>query len=188
MIKKKMKSQFFLNSLIGTNYEKNQNFLEIYDMKENNYFRESMDEITFEKDFKNLKNDDNIKFNAYCFDCGKNINLEKNHHCKNHNIKLLNDLNKNIDIELTEEKLEHIEENYKIILKYLEEKIINLKKRNNNQIILAKKIIEAYKLNINNLNYQIISNVNNILNFNYINSKSIIQKESHINLDYNILQ
>jgi len=40
-------------------------------------------------------------------------------------------------------------------LKILEEKFDKFKKRNNNQIKLAKKIIEIYKDNINNLNYQI---------------------------------
>ena len=185
-----MKSQTFFNSLIGINYEKNKYFLEIYDMNKNNIKKESMNEIIFEKgdiNDKNLKYDNN-KIDAYCFDCKKNTNLDKNPDCKNHNIIILNDLNENINIELIEKKLNLIIENYENILKYLEEKIINFKKRNNNQIILAKRLIEAYKANINNLNYQIISNTKNLLNFNDINYKLIIQKDLPINLEYNILK
>ena len=48
------------------------------------------------------------------------------------------------------------------------EKIYNFKQRNENQILLAKNLIESYKTNIDNLNYQIILNTKNILNFNYI--------------------
>ena len=45
------------------------------------------------------------------------------------------------------------------------------KQRNEKQILLAKKIIEAYKNNINNLNYQIIMNTKNLLHFNQIKFK-----------------
>ena len=56
------------------------------------------------------------------------------------------------------------------------EKIYNFKQRNENQILLAKNLIESYKTNIDNLNYQIILNTKNILNFNYNDYKLIIQK------------
>ena len=186
-----MESQIFFNSLIGTNYESNKYFFEIYDMKENNYYKEPMNEILFEKinkNDKNLKYDNDIKIDAYCFDCKKNINLKENFNCKNHNNIILNDLNKDINIESIEKNLNLIIENYEKILGYLEDTIINLKKRNNNQIKLAKKIIETYKTNIDNLNYQIISNTKNILNFNDINYKLIIQKDLPINLEYNIIK
>ena len=186
-----MKSQIFFNSLIGTNYENNQHFFEFYEMNENNYQKKSMDEIIFEKNNlnnKNLNYDSDIKIDTYCFDCKKNINLNENKICKNHNIMNLNNINKDINIELLEKNLNLIIENYENILKYLEEKLINFKKRNNNQIILAKKLIEAYKTNVDNLNYQIICNTKNILNFNDINYKLLIQKDIPINWEYNILK
>ena len=118
----------------------------------------------------------------------KNINLNKNFDCKNHNIIILHDLNKDINIESIEKDLNRFVKDYENLLKYLEEKIINFKKRNNNQIILAKKIIEAYKTNINNLNYQIISNTKNLLNFNDINYKLLIQNNLIFDFEYNILK
>ena len=183
-----MKSQTFSNSLIGINYEKNDYFLEIYDMNDNNVKKKSMNEIIFDKIDKNLEYDNNIKIDSFCFDCKKNINLDKNPDCKNHNIINLNDINKDINIESIEKDLDNFVKDYESLLKYLEEKIINFKKRNNNQIILAKKIIEVYKANIDNLNYQIISNTKNLLNFNDINYKLITQKDLPINLEYNILK
>ena len=70
----------------------------------------------------------------------------------------------------------------------MEEKIKDFKKRNDNQILLAKKIIGAYKMNENNLNYQIISNAKNILNFNDINPKNYKNDYSPINFRFNILK
>ena len=147
-----------------------------------------MDKIIFEKVDKNFEYNNDLKIDAFCFDCKKNINLNKNFDCKNHNIIILHDLNKDINIESIEKDLNRFVKDYENLLKYLEEKIINFKKRNNNQIILAKKIIEAYKANINNLNYQIISNTKNLLNFNDINYKLLTQKDLIINLEYNILK
>ena len=68
------------------------------------------------------------------------------------------------------------------------EKIYNFKQRNENQILLAKNLIEAYKTNIDNLNYQIILNTKNILNFNYIDYKLIIQNNLPFDFEYNILK
>ena len=73
-------------------------------------------------------------------------------------------------------------------MKYIEKKIKYFKRRNENQILLAKRMIETYKTNINNLNYQIILNSKNVLNFNNINLKSLTQNDSLINLDFNILK
>ena len=182
-----MRYQTFFNSLIGINYEKNEYFLEIYDMNDNKVKKKPMNDILFEKFDKNLKYDNNIKIDTFCFDCKKNINLDKSLDCKNHNIKILNDLKKDINIESIEKNLNLIVKDYENILKYLEEKIINFKKRNNNQIIFAKKLIETYKTNIDNLNYQILNNTRNILNFNGFDCKLIIQNNLPINLEYNIL-
>ena len=69
-----MKSQTFFDSLIGINYEKNDYFLEIYDMNDNNVKKKSMDEIVFVKNNlnnKNLNYDRDIKIDTYCFDCKK---------------------------------------------------------------------------------------------------------------------
>ena len=43
----KIKSQTFFNSLLGINYEKNDYFLEIYDMNNNNVKKKSINEIIF---------------------------------------------------------------------------------------------------------------------------------------------
>ena len=186
-----MDAKMFLNSLIGTYSDKNKYYFEIYDIFQNNNQKELMNKVIFEKDILNninLKSDIIIKNEAYCLDCKTNVNLCETPNCKNHNVKYLKDLNKDINIESIENNFKKAVENYEKMLKYMEEEFNNFKKRNANQILLAKKIIEAYKLNINNLNYQIILNAKNVLNFNDINYKLIIQDDLPINFEYNILK
>ena len=129
-----------------------------------------------------------IKNEAFCFDCKKNINVNMNPDCKTHNIKYLNDLIKDINIEQIEKDLELAIENYENVYRIIEEKLIKFKKRNNNQILLAKKIIELYKSNLNNLNYQMISNTKNLLHFNEIKLKDYEDYNSKFILETNILE
>ena len=189
MNKMEIKSEIFLDTLIGTKYEKNGYYCEIYDINENVIKKELINEIMDPKDeVNNLKLIKDINLEAFCFDCKRNINFSMTPNCKNHNFKYLSDLSKDINIEIIENNFKNAIENYEIILKYMEKKIKYFKIRNENQILLVKKMIEAYKTNINNLNYQIILNAKNVLNFNNIDLKSLTQNESLINLDFNILK
>ena len=184
-----VKSEMFLNSLIGTNYDKDKYFLEIYDINENIIEKEFMEEIKIEKEsFKIKKINFKSKIEAFCLDCKTNVNFTETPNCKSHNVEYLNDMSKDIDIESIENNFKIIVENYENMLNYMIEKIYNFKQRNENQILLAKNLIEAYKTNIDNLNYQIILNTKNILNFNYNDYKLIIQNNLPFDFEYNILK
>ena len=88
-----IKSEMLLNSLIGTNYDKNNYFLEIYDINENNIKKEFMEEIKIDKElYKIKKSNIKSKIEAFCLDCKKNVNLSESPNCKNHNIEYLNNL------------------------------------------------------------------------------------------------
>ena len=180
------------NSLIGTFHENNKYYIQIYDIKKNIIKKELTSELVFPKEKSNkinmINNNGNIKNEAFCLNCKRNINLSLNFECKNHNIKYLNELNKDINIEIIEKNMKQAIENYENVLKILEEKLDNFKKRNNNQIILAKKIIEIYKDNINNLNYQIILNTKNLLNFNDIKLKNYLEQNFKYIFEANILE
>lgn len=171
------------NLFIGTLYENEKFYIESIDLDKNSK-KELIDDFLFEKENKKyFQKEKNIGF---CLECEKNIN--ENSNCKNHNIKYFNTLI--INIEEIEKNLNNIIDNYKFILNVIEEKIRNFKKRNDNQILLAKKIIEIYKsnLNSNNLTYQTLLNANNILKFNTINKEDFIQNFSSISFEFNILK
>jgi len=118
-----------------------------------------------------VNKDININNKAFCFNCRANINLDNNPDCKNHNIKYLNESLKDININQIEENWKTAIEYYEETYKKIKEKSERFKQRYEKQILLAKKIIEIYKNNINNLNYQIIMNTKNILHFNQIKFK-----------------
>ena len=182
-----IKSNTCFNSLIGTNFIKDDCHIESYDIKNNSIQKELINDFLSPKVNSNTGKED-IKYDAFCFDCKMNVNLSETPICKNHNLKYLCDLMKDININLIEKNLNTIIDNYEKVLKYLEEEINNFKRRNNSQIYLAKNLIDAYKSNINNLNFQIISNVKNVIHFNGINPKKFIQFNSPINFGYNILK
>ena len=118
-----IKSEIFFNTLIGTKYEKNGYYCEIYDINENIIRKELINEIIYPKEDKNnIKFKKNINFEAFCFDCKRNINFEMTPNCKNHTFKYLSDLNKDINIEIIEKNFKLAVENYKNILKYMEKK------------------------------------------------------------------
>ena len=130
------------------------------------------------------KNENNIGF---CFDCNKNIN---NTFSINHSIKFYKDIIKSINIQEIQTKFNNIVENYNYVINLLEEKIKNFKKRNDDQIALVQQIIEIYNssLESNNLTYQLLLNVENILKFNEINKDKFFGENSSIDFDYNILK
>ena len=153
-----MKDNTIKYSLIGTCYEKNNYYINIYDLDKNMVKKELRSDIQFSKEnINNINNkNENINNKAFCFNCKKNINFNMSQKCKDHNIKYLNDLIKEINIKEIEKNLKLAVENYKKVYKAIEHKLNEFKKRNENQIILAQKIIEIYKTNLNNLNYQIV--------------------------------
>ena len=146
-----MEENTIKNSLIGTFCENNNYYISIYDINKNIIQKELIDDLSFSKEKMSNKNtintDENIKNEAFCFNCRKNINLNMNSDCKTHNNKYLKDLIKDINIEQIEEVLELTIVNYENVYRIIEEKLNKFKKRNNNQILLAKKIIELYKSN-----------------------------------------
>ena len=181
-----------LNSLLGTYYCNNQYYIETYDIYNNSLKKEFIDNLPSLKDNSTtttfINENKNIKYDAFCINCRKNIILNENLNCKTHNIKYFKDIIIDIDINSLESNLKKIIDNYERILKIIEEKIYNFKKRNNAQIVLAKKLIENYKIHINNLNYQIILNTKNILKFNEIQLKSFLEYNTLFDYDFNILK
>ncbi len=185
-----MEESILKNSLIGTAYEKNNYYISIYDINKNVIQKELISELLFSNEKINNANAINmdVKNEAFCFDCKKNINVNMNPDCKTHNIKYLNDLIKDINIEQIEKDLELAIENYENVYRIIEEKLNKFKKRNENQILLAKKIIELYKTNIHNLNYQMISNTKNLLHFKEIRLTDYEDYNSKFILEINILE
>lgn len=183
-----MEDEKIKNSLIGTFHENNKYYIQIYNINKNVIQKELMSELVFQKRINSINNNENIKNEAFCFNCKRNINLDLNSECKKHNIKHLNELSKDINIEIIEKNMKQAIENYENILKILEEKLDKFKKRNSNQIKLSQKIIEIYKDNINNLNYQIILNTKNILNFNDIKLKNYLENNFKYIFEEDILK
>jgi len=85
-----------------------------------------------------------------------------------HNTEYFKENLKDIDIDEIEEEFKIIHEDYYEAINILEERIKKFKEKIENQIQLAKKIIEIYNLAIksNRITYQIIINTKNILQFN----------------------
>ena len=167
-----MEENLIKNSLIGTFYEKNNFYISLYDLNKNTIQKQLISDLKFPKEKENnlniINRNENINNKAFCFDCKKNIDFNVNSECKCHNIKYLNDFINDINIKEIEENLKLAVENYKKVYKMIENKLNEFKKRNENQIILARKIIKMYYSKSNNLNYQIISNTKNLLRFNQI--------------------
>ena len=117
----------------------------------------------------------------------KNINDSK---CSFHNVEYFKDSIKDINIVKIEKTLKKISDNYNEIINILEEKIKQFKKRNDEQILLSKKIIDIYNsaINSDNITYQIILNTKNILKFNPILKNEFFPDKYQINLEYNILE
>ena len=187
-----MEENAIKNSIIGTYYEKNNFYMVLYDINKKIIRKELISDLQFSKDKENninfLSKNININNKAFCFDCEKNIDFNENSECKTHNIKYLNDLIKDINIKNIEENLKLAVENYEKVYKIIEGKLNEFKKRNENQIKLAQKIIEIYKSNLDNLNYQIVSNIKNLLHFNQIKLKDFEGYNLQFVLETNILK
>ena len=176
-----MTEEALKNLFIGISY-KNDTFIETLDL--NTHINKVLlkDFISEKEKEHKLKNENNVGF---CFDCNKNIN---NSNCDDHSIIYYQEINNNINIKSIEDNFKKIIENYNNVVNILEQKIKDFKKRNNEQILLAKKIINVYisSLKSNNLTYQLILNTQNILHFNDINKEQL--NTFHFNFDYNILK
>ena len=187
-----MEENTIKNCIIGTFYENNNYYVSLYDMNKNIIQKKLINDLKFSKEKENnlniINKNENMSNKAFCFDCKKNIDCNVNLECKTHNIKYLNDIIKDISIKEIEENLNLAEENYKKIYKVIEDKLNVFKQRNDNQIILARKIIEIYYSNLDNLNYQIISNTKNLLNFNQIKLEDFEGYDLKFILETNILK
>ena len=187
-----MEENTIKNCIIGTFYENNNYYVSLYDMNKNIIQKKLINDLKFSKEKENnlniINKNENMSNKAFCFDCKKNIDCNVNLECKTHNIKFLNDIIKDISIKEIEENLNLAEENYKKIYKVIEDKLNVFKQRNENQIILARKIIEIYYSNLDNLNYQIISNTKNLLNFNQIKLEDFEGYDLKFILETNILK
>jgi len=88
-----MEEEKIKNSLIGTFHENNKYYIQIYDINKSIIKKELMNELVFPKEKSNkinmINNNGNIKNEAFCFNCKRNINLTLNSECKNHKIKYL---------------------------------------------------------------------------------------------------
>ena len=187
-----MEENAIKNSIIGTYYEKNNFYMVLYDINKKIIRKELISDLQFSKDKENninfLSKNININNKAFCFDCEKNIDFNENLECKTHNIRYLNDLIKDINIKDIEENLKLAVENYEKVYKIIEGKLNEFKKRNENQIKLAQKIIEIYKSNLDNLNYQIVSNIKDLSYFNQIKLKDFEGYNLQFVLETNILK
>ena len=187
-----MEESAIKNSLIGTLYENNNYYISIYDLNKNIIQKKLISDMKFSKEKKNnlniINKNENMNNKAFCFDCKKNFDCNVNSECKTHNIKYLNDIIKDINIKEIEENLNLAVENYKKVYKIIEDKLNEYKQRNENQIMLARKIIEIYYSNLDNLNYQIVSNIKNLLCFNQIKLEEFEGYDLKFVLESNILK
>ena len=159
------------NSFIGLSEENGKFYIETIDLNSNND-KKLLNEFLNEKNITNPLNKQ--KYIGFCFDCQKNIN-EYNNKCIKHTVEYYKDIIQNINIEQIKYNYNIALNNFTYILKIIEEKIENFKKRNNEQLMLAMRIIDIFQkaLNDNDLTYQIISNVKNFTHFNYFDIYSL---------------
>ena len=172
---------------IGTLYENKNNYIERINLNMN-IQKELINDFLSKEIIKNyVINDNNIGF---CLNCKNNVNSKNISKCDKHQIKYFKDLINNINIEQIKNNMKIIIDNYNYIINIIEEKIKNFKERNDNQILLAKKIIDIYKscLKSDNLTYQTILNTKNILQFNEINKDNFREENKPINFGFNILK
>jgi len=171
------------NSFIGTSFENENFFIDLINLNTNIINRE----FIFNFNSKNENYIESEQYSGFCFDCKKNIKVGA---CLNHNIIIYKDLIDNINIKEIEKNFQKVFENYKYIINKLEQKIKDLKQRNEEQIKLSQKIIEVYKQSLisNKMTYELLLNTQNILQFNdNINNTNLFENNLNI-FDYNILK
>ena len=106
------------------------------------------------------------------------------------NVEYFKEKIKDININEIEKEFKKIHDDYNEIIIILEERIKKFKIKIDNQIQLAKKIIDIYNLAIksNRITNQIIINTKNILQFNPIIKDNFFLDEYQINFEYNLLK
>jgi len=172
------------NSFIGLIEDFDNFYIESIDL--NNILKKTLlNEFLFQKDNNNNLSK-NINYLGFCFDCKKNIN---NSHKFKHSIIYYNDIIKNIDtIQQMELKINIAKDSFNYIIDIINIKLNNFIKRNHEQLLLIEKIINCYKsaLNSNNLTYQILFNIQNILKINNIDFCLTLENYP-IDLNFNFL-
>ena len=164
-----MSGKIIKNTFIGTSYKKGNYYIRIIDLN-NNINKILLKDFLWEKE--DINNRQNEKYIGFCFDCNKNIN---DSNCEKYSFKYSKEIFQNINIKEIEENINIIIDKYNNYIKSLEEKIKEMKKRNNELILLFKKIINIYgcSFEANNFTYQLLLNIKNILNFNEIDTNIV---------------
>ena len=167
-----MYEQKLKNSIIGTNEYNGSIYIESFD--ENNNIQKDLltNLILGQKD--TILSNQNIPFKI--IKNLKTIDMQKEDF--------------NLDIIEIEKNLNKIINNYYYIIEVLLKKIQEFKKRNDELILFAKKIINIYNCSLNSksITKEIILNTKNILQFNKLNVDDFIQDINSIDFGYNILK
>ena len=105
-------------------------------------------------------------------------------------VKYFKDIIENINIKEIENNFNIIIDKYNNNIKLLEEKLKEMKKRNDELILLVKKMINIYNCSFktNNFTFQLLLNIKNILNFNEIDKFILNEQNYSVNFNYNILR
>ena len=167
-----MHEQKLKNSIIGTNEFNGNIYIETFDENNNiqkelltNFFLDKKDNIFSSQNFpfKIIKNLETIDMPKEDF---------------------------NLDIIEIEKNLNKIINNYNYVIEILLKKLQEFKKRNDELIIFAKKIINIYNssLNSKSITKEILLNTKNILKFNNLNVDDFVQNINSIDFGYNILK
>ena len=173
------------NTFIGIKEHYGNYYIESVDLN-NNINTKSLSEFLLTKN-QNKALIKNTNYFGFCLDCKKNTNDSS---CKNHSINYFKDIIQNIDnIQNMELKLENSKKNFNIAINIINQRLEYFINRNLEQLYLIEKIINAYKeaLNSNNLTYQMLFNIKNILKINTIDKNSFINIDSPLNLKFDFI-
>ena len=173
------------NSFIGIKEQCRNYYIESVDLS-NNINKKSLSEFLLTKNTIEplIKN---TNYFGFCLDCKKNTNDSA---CKNHSIYYFKDIIQNMDnIQQMELKLEKTKNSFNNVINIINQRLQYFIKRNLEQLSLIEKIINSYKeaLNSNNLTYQMLFNIKNILNINNLDLYSFTNEDTPINLKFNFL-
>ena len=179
-----MSGNLIKNTFIGTSYENGNYYIQTVDLN-NDINKILLKDFLLEKE--DINNSQNEKYIGFCLDCNKNIN---NPNCEKHSVKYFKDIIENINIKEIENNFNIIIDKYNNNIKLLEEKIKEMKKRNDELILLVKKMINIYNCSFktNNFTFQLLLNIKNILNFNEIDKFILNEQNYSVNFNYNILK
>ena len=130
-----MSGKLIKNTFIGTSYEKGNYYIQTIDLN-NDINKILIKDFLLEKE--DINNNQNEKYIGFCFDCNKNITNPN----EKHSVKYFKEIFENINIKEIEKNFNIIIDKYNNYIKSLEEKIKEMKKRNDELILLVKKIIK----------------------------------------------